>query len=57
MAPVFSVNLTKEAFERLCEIRDFISDEMNQFIPIHVVCSTLIMQVVMPEEFYATDCR
>lgn len=51
---VLSVNLTKEAFERLCEIRDYLSDEVDQFLTLSNVCSTLIMQVTLPEEFNET---
>lgn len=50
VTPVYSVNLTKEAFERLCEIRDYLCSELNEFVPLNQVCSTLIMQVVMPED-------
>lgn len=51
MVPVFTVNLNKEAFDRLCELRDLIQDVTGEWIPLNQVCSTLICQMSIMEDF------
>lgn len=41
----FTVNLTKEAFDRLCAIRDALEDLTGEWTPLNVVCSSLICQI------------
>lgn len=50
MGPVFTVNLNKKAFERLCELRDLIQDVTGEWIPLNQVCSTLICQMTIMED-------
>lgn len=51
MRAVLSVNLTKEAFDRLCEVRDYIFDDTGEWYTLNQICSTLICQVSLPEDF------
>ena len=41
----FTVNLTKEAFDRLCAIRDLVQDATGKFIPLNDFLSVMILQV------------
>ena len=47
---MFTVPLNKEAFDKLCAIRDEIQDMTGEWFPLHEVCNTLIMQVGLEAE-------
>ena len=48
--PFYSVRITKEAFERLCAVRDYLVDEVGEWISLGQVCSTIVCQVALPED-------
>lgn len=42
---VFTLNITKDAFDRLCAIRELVEDTTGEFIPLNDLLSTMIMQM------------
>lgn len=41
----FTVNLTKEAFDRLCAIRDHLEALTGEWLPLNAVCSSVLCQI------------
>lgn len=52
MEPYATIAVTKEAYERLCDLQDFLEKQLGFTIPIGAVCSTVICQVELHYETF-----